>query len=73
MAVDSEVTEETVIAVRHPELDADTPTHVTFRNYLADRQARVGGFMLVFAVFHNRNDMSGAQTALIGWLTQRVG
>ena len=44
----SEVTYETVIAVRYPELDADTPTHVAFGNYLADRQARVGGFMPVF-------------------------
>ena len=44
----SEVTYETVIAVRYPELDANTPTHVAFGNYLADRQARVGGFMPVF-------------------------
>ena len=44
----SKVTYETVIAVRYPELDADTPTHVAFGNYLADRQARVGGFMPVF-------------------------
>ena len=94
----SEVTYDTVIAVRCPELDADTPTHVAFGNYLADRQARqarVGGFMPIswrsphnvihatvdigqmvewiskqleleagengcLAVFHNRNDMSGA-------------
>ena len=41
----SKVTYETVIAVRYPELDADTPTHVTFGNYLADRQATVGGFL----------------------------
>ena len=44
----SEVTYETLIAVRYPELDADTPTHVAFGNHLADRQARVGGFMPVF-------------------------
>ena len=41
----SKVSYETVIAVRYPELDADTPTHVTFGNYLADWQARVGGFL----------------------------
>ena len=44
----SKVTYETVVAVRYPELDAETPTHVPFGNYLADRQARVGGFMPVF-------------------------
>ena len=33
----SEVTYETVVAVRYPELDADTPTRVAFGNYLADR------------------------------------
>ena len=44
----SEVTYETLIAVRYPELDGDTPTHVAFGNHLADREARVGGFMPVF-------------------------
>ena len=44
----SELTYQTIIAVRYPELDADTPTHVAFGNYLAARQARVGGFMPVF-------------------------
>ena len=44
----SRVTYETVIAVRYPELDAVTPTHVTFGNYLADRQATVGGFLPIF-------------------------
>ena len=33
----SKVTYETVIAVRYPELDADTPTHVTFGNWLTGR------------------------------------
>ena len=37
----SKVTYETVIAVRYPEL-------VAFGNYLADKRARVGGFMPVF-------------------------
>ena len=44
----SKVTYETVIAVRYPELDADTPTHVTFGNCLADQQATVGGFLPIF-------------------------
>ena len=44
----------TVIAVRYPELDAVTPTHVTFGNYLADCQATVGGFLAIFWRFpHN--------------------
>ena len=33
----SKVIYETGIAVRYPELDADTPTHVAFENYLACR------------------------------------
>ena len=41
----SKVTYETVVAVRYPELDADTPTRVAFGNYLADRQARIGGYL----------------------------
>lgn len=41
----SKVAYETVIAVRYPELDADTPLYVTFGNYLADRQATVSGFL----------------------------
>ena len=39
----SKVTCETVIAVRYPELDADTPTHVAFGNYLADLCQFSGG------------------------------
>ena len=35
---------ETVIAFRYLELDGDTPTHVTFRNYSVDRQSRESGF-----------------------------
>ena len=38
----SEVTYETVVAVRYPELDAAINTRVVFGNYLADRQARIG-------------------------------
>ena len=37
-----------MVAVRYPELDADTPTRVAFGNYLADRQARIGGYLPVF-------------------------
>ena len=44
----AKVTYETVIAVRYPELVADTPKHVTFGNQLADRQATAGGFMPIF-------------------------
>ena len=38
----SEVTYETVVAVRYPELDAATPARVIFGNYLADQQANRG-------------------------------
>ena len=85
----SEVTHETVIAVRYPELDADTPTHVTFRNYLADRQARVGGFMPVFwrsphNVIHatvdigkwssgSRNNWSWKLEKMVAWLSYIAG
>ena len=64
----SDVTYETVIAVRYPELDANTPTHVAFGNYLADRQARVGGFMPGFwgsphNVIHATVDIGAGMTA----------
>ena len=58
----SEVTYETVVAVRYPELDADTPTRLAFGNYLADRQARIGGYLPVFwrsphSVIHATGDI----------------
>lgn len=51
----SRVTYETVIGVRYSELDADTPTHVTFGNYLADRQATVGGFLPI--IWHSPHNV----------------
>ena len=58
----SEVTFEMVVAVRYPELDADTPTQVVFGNYLADRKARIGGYLPVFwrsphSVIHATGDI----------------
>ena len=69
----SEVTYETVIAVRYPELDANTPTHVAFGNYLADRQARVGGFMPVFwrsphNVIHATVDIG----QMVDWISKQL-
>ena len=69
----SEVTYETVIAVRYPELDAHTPTHVAFGNYLADRQARVGGFMPVFwrsphNVIHATVDIG----QMVDWISKQL-
>ena len=69
----SEVTYETVIAVRYPELDAHTPTHVAFSNYLADRQARVGGFMPVFwrsphNVIHATVDIG----QMVDWISKQL-
>ena len=57
----SEVTYETVVAVRYPELDANTPTRVV-GNCLADRQARIGGYLPVFwrsprSVIHATGDI----------------
>ena len=68
----SEVTYETVVAVRYPELDADTPTRVVFGNYLADRQARIGGYLPVFwrsphSVIHATGDIE-----MISWITEQV-
>ena len=67
----SKVTYETVIAVRYPELDADTPTHVAFGT---DRQARVGGFMPVFwrsphNVIHATVDLG----QMVEWVSQQLG
>ena len=72
----SKVTYEAVIAVRYPELDADTPTHVAFGNHLTDRQARVGGFMPVFwrsphNVIHATVDLG--QMVAVGLATTRAG
>ena len=69
----SKVTYETVIAVRYPELDADTPTHVTFGNYLADRQATVGGFVPIFwrsphNVIHATVDLG----QMVEWISQQL-
>ena len=69
----SEVTYETVVAVRYPELDADTPTRVVFGNYLADRQARIGGYLPVFwrsphSVIHATGDIG----QMISWITEQV-
>ena len=69
----SEVTYETVVAVRYPELDADTPTRVAFGNYLADRQARIGGYLPVFwrsphSVIHAAGDIG----QMIGWISEQV-
>ena len=69
----SKVTYETVIAVRYPELDADTPTHVTFGNYLADRQATVGGFLPIFwrsphNVIHATVDLG----QMVEWISQQL-
>ena len=69
----SEVTYETVIAVRYPELDAATPTRVAFGNYLADRQARVGGFMPVFwrsphNVIHATVDIG----QMVDWISKQL-
>ena len=69
----SEVTYETVIAVRYPELDANTPAHVAFGNYLADRQARVGGFMPVFwrsphNVIHATVDIG----QMVDWISKQL-
>ena len=54
-------------------MDADTPTHVTFGNYLADRQARVGGFLPVFwrsphNVIHATVDIG----QMVEWISQQL-
>ena len=54
----SEVTCETVVAVRYPELDAATPARVIFGNYLADQQARTGGYLPVFSLAQSRDDLN---------------
>ena len=69
----SEVTYETVVAVTYPELHADTPTRVAFGNYLADRQARIGGYLPVFwrsphSVIHATEDIG----QMIGWISEQV-
>ena len=70
----SEVTYETVVAVRYPELDADTPTRVAFGNYLADRQARIGGYLPVFwrsphSIIHATGDIG----QIISWISDTSG
>ena len=75
-AIPPEVTYETVVAVRYPELDADTPTRVAFGNYRADRQARIGGYLPVFwrsphSVVHatgdiGQNDQLDFRTGCVG-------
>ena len=72
-AIPPEVTYETVVAVRYPELDADTPTRVAFGNYLADRQARIGGYLPVFwrsphSVVHATGDIG----QMISWISEQV-
>ena len=69
----SEVTYETVVAVRYPELDAATNTRVVFGNYLADRQARIGGYLPVFwrsphSVVHATGDIG----QMISWISEQV-
>ena len=69
----SEVTYETVVAVRYPELDADTPTRMAFGNYLADRQARIGGYLPVFwrsphSIIHATGDIG----QMISWISEQV-
>ena len=69
----SEVTYETVVAVRYPELDAATPARVIFGNYLADRQARTGGYLPVFwrsphSVVHATGDIG----QMISWISDQV-
>ena len=69
----SKVTYETVIGVRYPELDADTPTHVTFGNYLADRQATVGGFLPIF--WHSPHNVIHATVDLgqmVEWISHEL-
>ena len=61
----SKVTYETVIAVTYPELDAD--------NYLADRQATVGGFLPIFwpsphNVIHATVDLG----QMVEWISQQL-
>ena len=69
----SEVTYETVVAVRYPELDAATPARVIFGNYLADQQARTGGYLPVFwrsphSVVHATGDIG----QMISWISDQV-
>ena len=69
----SEVTYETVVAVRYPELDAAINTRVVFGNYLADRQARIGGYLPVFwrsphSVVHATGDIG----QMISWISEQV-
>ena len=70
----SKVTYETVIAVRYPELDVDTPLYVTFgNNYLADRQATVGGFLPIF--WHSPHNVIHATVDLgqmVEWISQEL-
>ena len=69
----SEVTYETVVAVRYPELDAAINTRVVFGNYLADRQARIWGYLPVFwrsphSVVHATGDIG----QMISWISEQV-
>ena len=61
----SKVTYETVIAVRYPELDVG--------NYLADRQATVGGFLPIF--WHSPHNVIHATVDLgqmVEWISQEL-
>ena len=54
-------------------LDADTPTRVAFGNYLADRQARIGGYLPVFwrsphSIIHATGDIG----QMISWISEQV-
>ena len=69
----SRVTYEAVIAVRYPELDAATPAHVTFGNYLADRQATVGGFLPIFwRSPHNVNHATVDLGQMVEWISNQL-
>ena len=66
-------TYEAVIAVRYPELDAATPTHVIFRNYLADHQAAIGGFLPVFWRFpHNVIHATVDLGQMVEWISKQL-
>ena len=61
------------MAVRYPELDAAINTRVVFGNYLADRQARIGGYLPVFwrsphSVVHATGDIG----LMISWISEQV-
>ena len=57
-------------------MDADTSTHITFGNYLADLadyQARVGGFLPVFWRFpHNVIHATVDLGQMVEWISQQL-